>query len=280
MHCRRRRRWSATLGLALLAACASPPPVLQRPVVLFGEVHDNARGHALRLQALDALLATGARPALVMEVFDRGDQPVLDAERQRTPRPAAAALVQAVLAARPAGAARAGWDWRFYEPFIERALRFDLPIVAGNVGRDEARRIIREGLAAAGFDAAVPEDIVAAQAREIEVSHCGQVDAAFARRMAQAQVARDQQMARSIEAHAARGAVLLAGNGHVRTDFGVPRWLTPATRARSESIAVLEEGSEHIAYDRSVFVPAARRADPCAGVSMPRPASAAAPSRQ
>lgn len=266
----------ATAALALLlAGCAAPPPALtlQRPVVLLGEVHDNAQGHALRLRAFDALLATGARPALVLEVFDRGDQPALDEALRRSPRPRGAALVQAVLAARPAGQARAGWDWRFYEPFLDRALHLGLPLVAGNVGRDEARRIIRDGLAAAGFDAAVPEDILAAQAREIEASHCGQVDAAFARRMAQAQVARDQQMARAVEAHASRGAVLLAGNGHVRNDVGVPRWLSAGTRARAESVGVLEEGSDAAPYDRAVTVPAARRADPCAGVTMPRSAA-------
>jgi hypothetical protein len=36
--------------------------------------------------------------------------------------------------------------------------------------------------------------------------------------------------------------VLLAGNGHVRTDIGVPRWLDPATRQRSEAIGLLEAG--------------------------------------
>jgi uncharacterized iron-regulated protein len=259
------------LLLLLLTGCATGLPMLtlQRPVVLLGEVHDNPSGHALRLRAFDAWLAGGARPALVLEPFDVGDQPAIDAALRREPRPDGRALVQAVLAARPAGATRAGWDWHFYEPFLDRALRLGLPVVAGNVGRDAARHIIRDGLAPAGFDAAVPEDIVAGQARAIEASHCGQVDAAFARRMAQAQVARDQQMARAVEVHAARGVVLLAGNGHVRTDIGVPRWLSAATRARSEAIGVLEPDDPRGAYDRTVVVPAAPRADPCAGLTMP-----------
>jgi uncharacterized iron-regulated protein len=84
--------------------------------------------------------------------------------------------------------------------------------------------------------------------------------------MAQAQVARDQAMARAIEAHADRGAVLLAGNGHVRTDWGVPRWLAPAVRARSEVIGVVEVGDAVTAYDRRVVTPAQERPDPCAGL--------------
>ena len=67
--------------LALLGACAHPPPPtlrFEQPVVLLGEVHDNAAQHALRLQAFEAWLASGARPALVMEQFDR------DASRRST----------------------------------------------------------------------------------------------------------------------------------------------------------------------------------------------------
>lgn len=252
--------------LAALAACATPAAT--PPVLLLGEVHDNAAGHAWRREHLAALLAGGARPALALEMLDRGDQPALDAERPR--HATAAALVRAVLAARPGGAPAGGggWHWPFYEPMINMALAQGLPLVAANVGREEARRVMREGLAATGFDAAVPPDILDAQARLIEASHCGLVGGELARRMALAQVARDQQMARAVEAHAARGVVLLAGNGHVRTDIGVPRWLTPATRARCQALGVLEAGDDTRAFDQRVFVPPQPRGDPCEG--MPR----------
>ncbi len=265
-------RWPWLAGVLGFAACASSPTPLplRQPVVLLGEVHDNAAGHRLRLQAFDALLATGARPALVLEMFDRGDQPVIDAARARQPRPDAAALVAEVLAARPGGAPPAGgWQWAFYEPFINHALQRGLPLVAANVGRAEARAVMRDGLAAHGFDAEVPAAVLAALGAGIEASHCGQVDGAMARRMALAQVARDQQMARALEAHAARGAVLLAGNGHVRTDTGAPRWLSPATRARAEAIGVVEAGDASAPYDRRVEVPPQPRPDPCAGLRMP-----------
>jgi uncharacterized iron-regulated protein len=262
---------------ATLAACAAPaldwPP--DRPLVLLGEVHDNAEGHRLRLRAFDELLARGARPALVMEQFDRQDQPATATALARRPAPTASALVAEVLAARSGAAGKgpamggSGWTWSYYEPFIERALRYGLPIVAANVGRDEARRVMREGLAAHGFDAAVPADILAGLAGEVEASHCGQVDDALARRMALAQVARDQQMARAVVAHASRGAVLLAGNGHVRTDLGVPRWLPAEQRARSLAVGVLEQGTTATAFDRRLFVPEQPRPDPCAGMKPP-----------
>jgi uncharacterized iron-regulated protein len=270
-----RRRLLLALGTQLLFACAarsSPVLVLKGPGVLLGEVHDNAAGHALRLAAFDAWLSAGAQPALAMEMLDRGDQPAIDRLRpdgQGGRGPDAPGFVKAVLAARPAGASRGGWDWRFYTPFVERALQHGLPLVAANVGRAEARAVIKDGLAAHGFDADVPADLLDGHARSIEASHCGQVDAALARRMALAQVARDQQMAGAVEAHIARGVLLLAGNGHVRTDLGVPRWLSADTRARCECVGVLEQGDTMGAFDRVVHVAAQPSHDPCAGMRPP-----------
>jgi len=247
---------------ALLAACAHPPLAelhFERPVVLLGEVHDNAAQHALRLRAFEARLATGARPALVMEQFDRERQAAIDALRAQVPPPDADALIQA--------AGGSGWEWRFYRPFVALALEHGLPIVAANVSRDDARRVMASGLQASGFSATVAPEVLHALATDIEDSHCGMIDAITARRMALAQVARDQSMAAAVEQHAERGAVLLAGNGHVRTDAGVPRWLSPATRARSEAIGLLEVGArERGRYDRVILTAAQERPDPCAGM--------------
>jgi uncharacterized iron-regulated protein len=253
-------RAAAVFALAWLTACAQPaaePLRFTRPVVLLGEVHDNAEQHRLRLQAFEGWLAAGARPALVMEQFDADRQAAIDGLRSRSPPPDAAAVI--------AAAGGPGWQWDFYRPFVALALHHDLPIVAANVSRDGARRVMRDGLAANGFDAAVPPDILEALAQQVEASHCGTLDAATARRMALAQVARDQAMARTVEAHAARGVLLLAGNGHVRTDVGVPRWLTPATRSRSEAIGLLEApATDEGSFDRVVTTAAATRPDPCA----------------
>lgn len=246
--------------LAAMTGCAfSPKPelVLRQPLVLLGEVHDNAAQHALRLRALEALLTTGARPALVMEQLDHERQGALDALHARTPPPDADAII--------AAAGTAGWSWPLYRPFIDLALRHGLPLVAAGIAREDAQRLMRDGLAAAGFDAAVPADILDTQTRSIQDSHCHALDDATARRMALAQIARDQRMARALHANAARGAVLLAGNGHVRRDAGVPRWLPAAERARSEAIGLVEDDAADAGrYDRVVHTPAQARPDPCA----------------
>ena len=271
---------AAGLAALLLLGCAQAPRVAAgtpeqqlgaalraRPVVLLGEVHDNAAQHALRAAALRSLLESGARPALLMEQFDRERQADLD---RALSRPGVTAD-EVIDAATPADPAMQGWAWPFYRPYVALALEYRLPLIAANVSRADSRRVLQDGLAAMGFDAAVPVDIETAQARAIVEGHCGMLDAAQAGRMVGAQVARDQFMARAIEEHAMRGAVLIAGNGHVRSDVGVPRWLSPATRARSVSIGLLEAGDEAnaTAYDKALQTDRQPRPDPCEAMRAP-----------
>ena len=85
---------AASLLLPVLAACAltacvhapasAPAPAPQGAVdppevLLLGEVHDSAPGHAARLERLQARLAADWRPAIAMEQFDREQQGALDA---------------------------------------------------------------------------------------------------------------------------------------------------------------------------------------------------------
>ena len=275
------RLLAASALALLLAACALPESTTAdaaqrlaaalrgRPVVLLGEVHDNAAQHALRAQALARHLADGARPALLMEVFDRERQAEID-RALAGPHADAKAAVDAVIAAgsggTAGGTAGSGWDWRFYRPYVALAVEHRLPIVAVNVSRADARRVAAEGLAALGFDPALPLDLQAGQAAAIVEGHCGAIDTSRARPLVAAQAARDQFMARAVQAHAERGVVLLAGNGHVRRDFGVARWLPPALRERSYAVGVLEAGTARIparAYDLVIETAAQARPDPC-----------------
>ena len=281
-HCLSRRQALATL--LALGGCASPPPLPAEltalragpgQALLLGETHDNATQHALRRDLLATLLARGDRPALLLEQLDRERQPAVDAASRPGNDRSPAALDAQVDAVVQAGGAAPGWHWPFYTPYIRLALAHGLPIVAANVSRADARTVMQQGLAATGFDPAVPDAIARRQAAIIEASHCGQLTAAQSARLALAQVARDQFMARLVVQHAGRGVVLLAGNGHVRADIGVPRWLPADLRARTRVVGALEsggatEGSEAAGtYDTVLRTPAQPRPDPCAGLRMP-----------
>ncbi len=258
-------------GCAHLADRPSPSyrldqAVRSQPIVLMGEVHDNAEQHRLRAEALRALLETGARPALLMEQFDRERQDDLDRVLARpgiTPD-------DVIAAATTGDPAMQGWSWPLYRPYLALAITYRLKVVAVNVSRADTRRIVQDGLGSQGFDASVPSDIRAPQSEAIVEGHCGMIDATLAAKMSDAQVARDQFMAREIEAYP-EGAVLLAGNGHVRMDIGVPRWLPATTRAHSVAIGLLEADDPNTsAFDVAILTPAQARPDPCEAMRMPR----------
>jgi uncharacterized iron-regulated protein len=265
---------------ALLGACTTtPPPVTWDhrlrgdALVLLGEVHDNARQHQLRLAALQRAFAAGWRPAIAMEQFDREHQADIDRARRERPGDAQHLIDVATPSAARAGS---GWNWAFYKPFVELALRYDVPLLAANLSNADTARIVREGysavfseatIAALGLGVPVAADLQSAQEREIDSGHCHALPPSTWPRMARAQFARDAVMAEVLRgADRGGGVVLLAGNGHVREDIGVPRWLGPA-KNRVFAVGYLEIGDDSTpvtAFDAVVRTAVAERADPCA----------------
>ncbi|NUZ08286.1 ChaN family lipoprotein [Piscinibacter koreensis] len=267
---------AAGAAAAALAAsgCASVPArswesrLSGDAIVLLGEVHDNPAGHRRRLEVLERAFAAGWRPALAMEQFDRERQGDIDSARRERPGDAAH------LIARATGPGEPGWDWALYRPLVELALRHDVPLIAANVSNADTRRIVREGYgavfgaaerAAVGLDAALAADLQQGQERAIDAGHCNALPAALLPAMARAQFARDAVMAALLRARNG-GVVLIAGNGHVRRDLGVPRWLGASGRD-VVSVGFLEAGDAATpaqAFDAVVRSPAAERSDPCA----------------
>jgi len=264
---------------ALLGACTTGAPVGDwdhrlrgDAVVLLGEVHDNAQQHRLRLVALQRAFESGWRPAIAMEQFDRERQADIDGARRERPEDAQHVID---VAAPPATRVAGGWNWDFYRPFVELALRHDVPLIAANLSNADTSRIARAGysavfseaeIAALGLDRPVAADLRAAQEHEIDVGHCHVLPRSLWPRMAQAQFARDAVMADAVR-RAAEGAgvVLLAGNGHVRSDIGVARWLG-AVESKVFAVGYLETTDDSTpvgAFDAVVRTAPAERADPC-----------------
>ena len=266
---------SAPVARPVDAAVAAPLPpdagalaeaMRGASLVLLGEMHDNPAQHRLRAEALARLVAAGARPALAFEQFDRERQADLDAARAERAHDADA------LIARAGGP---GWDWAHYRPFVQLALDHGLPIVAANLSRIDASRVVREGFGAV-FDAAEraalgldspPAELLAALEVEVDRGHCGVLPQPMLAPMARAQIARDAVLAQRIAPHAERGVVLLTGNAHARRDLGVVRWLTPPLRERAIAIGLLETGSQAAtpagAFDRVIVTDAPPRGDRC-----------------
>jgi len=255
--------------------------------VLLGERHDNPDHHRVQAALVRALLASGRRPAVVFEMFTADDAPAIARYLTAAPRDAAG-LADAV------DWKRSGWpDWAYYQPIVQAALDAGLPIVAGNMAPATVRALARgnraalaESLAARyALDLPLPSGGQAALTAEIREAHCGHLPADRIEGMVLAQRARDATLAESLLTAARDGAVLIAGNGHVRGDRGVPSYLR--AREPAASIAALAPLEVHdgwtrpadyeaafggpLPYDWVWFTPRMDDADPCARFRRPSP---------
>jgi uncharacterized iron-regulated protein len=216
--------------------------------VLLGEKHDNPDHHRLQAWVLRALIEAGRRPAVGFEMFTVADAPAI--ARQLAAHPGdAGGLAEAV------NWQRRGWPaWAMYQPIAEAALQANLPIVATNLAPDMVQALGHGGaealdspvVAQLGLDRPLTSDTQAAMAEEIRQAHCGQASEPRIHAMILVQRARDAQMAeRLVAAGQSDGAVLIAGAGHVRQDYGIPTYLARKQPGVSViSVAFLEVSPE------------------------------------
>jgi uncharacterized iron-regulated protein len=232
--------------------------------ILLGEQHDNPHHHQRRGALIVEL---GAGTVVVAEQMPRGA------------RVAAGADLRTRLEA--AGFDAKAWGWPLYQPLFGPLLAAGLPLLGGNAPVTLARQIAREGPSAWPAELrerldAVPLTATAQAAldRDLLDGHCGHLSAARLPAMRAAQRARDASMALAMQACGGRPAVLVAGNGHVRTDQGVASLLR-ALPGRPQVLCVGfgETGwsAAGVPYTHLWITPAVQRADPCAGFRMPAP---------
>lgn len=266
------RRWvdQATLDGALAAADVS----------VLGEVHDNPDHHRLQAREVRAVTSAGRQPALAFEMLATPVQEKLDAA-QAAPGATAESIAEAV------EWARSGWPaFPLYRPIFEAGLQAGLPLVAANLSRAAAREMMKKGVGALPEEtrawlgrAPEPTPAELEQLRkEMAEDHCGELPEELVRPLVQAQRARDAELAvRTAAAARERGAILVAGDGHARTDRAVPAWLArelPGKRVVAVGHLEVKAGLTHpddyaaeygaaLPFDYVVFTPGAEREDPC-----------------
>lgn len=242
----------------------------QADFVLLGEVHDNPRHHQLRAEFLARL----APDRVVVEHLEQGHD-----ARWGTSSDSGRSVLEAL---NQAGFDSTGWQWPTHAPLFEGLARAGIPATGGNIGRDLARRLVREGLPALPPPLSAPlsraplnADAQAALDADLLDSHCGQLPASRVPGMRLAQRARDAAMATTLLAVPGRPAVLLAGNGHLRSDYGVPALLAELRPgARILSVGFIEEDRPDTGdklYTHVWRTPPAPRGDPCAALKAGKP---------
>jgi uncharacterized iron-regulated protein len=230
--------------------------------ILLGELHDNPHHHTRRARIVRELATR--RPTVVLEQLDAGV--VLD------PRvPLTAALAQA-------GFDEKAWGWPLHKPVFDSAQAAGLALIGGNLARDATQKIARDGAAA------VPPELTAllngaplspaasaALDRSLIDGHCGHALGKHADSLRLAQRARDARLAQTL-LDARRPALLIAGNGHVRRDYGVPQLLARlAPLATTVAVGFVEHADDAVGtpYDYVVVTAAAQRDDPCKAFAKP-----------
>jgi len=231
-------------------------------IIVVGEIHDNPVHHAGQAE----LIRRVGPSALVFEMINPSQ--AVRAEEVGA-ESGAEALATAI------AWEESGWpDFSIYYQVFAAA--DDAALYGAALPREEVRAAFEAGPAPAfgddaarfGLDVALP----AAEQSEREAgqlaAHCNALPDDTLPGMVAAQRLRDAHFARvSLEALEKTGGpvVLITGNGHARTDWGVPAAiLRAAPEVKVVSIGQLEAPPEQGApYDVWRVTPAAERGDPC-----------------
>ncbi len=231
------------LAVSLMAGCASAPPatvpallgrVLPTQALLIGEQHDAPEHQALQRAVVQALAARGQLGGVVMEMAEQGrDTSGLSAD-------ASEEQVREALGWKAEG----GWPWATYGPVVMAGVRAGVPVVGGNLPRVR----MREAMGDTALDTLLRPEALQGQREAIREGHCGLLPVGQIQPMARIQLARDRAMAETLidavqRAGPGKTVVLVAGNGHVRRDLGVPLYL-PATLSHRVVMAQAGEAKD------------------------------------
>lgn len=234
-------------------------------IVLIGEVHDNPVHHAAQAELIRGL----APSSVVFEMLDAGQAEVANAAR---PGADMTELGEAL------GWEDSGWPaFELYAPVFAAALEAEARIYGAALPRETVRAAFESGPAEVfgpdaerfGLTTPLPGDEQATREAEQMSAHCDALPEDMLPGMVGAQRLRDAAFARvtlvALEETGGPVAVV-TGNGHARTDWGMP---VPLSRAAPElrvlSVGQLEaEPDAPPPFDVWLVTAAPERGDPCA----------------
>ena len=137
------------------------------------------------------------------------------------------------------------------------------PVVGGNLPSNR----MREAMGDAALDASVTPPVLMQQREAIRTGHCDLLPETQLGPMTRIQLARDRTLAQVATAQLAAGrtVLLIAGNGHVRSDLGVPLHLA-AGQTHRVVVSRAGQAGAGVPADAYWDTPALPEADHCAGL--------------
>jgi uncharacterized iron-regulated protein len=234
--------------------------LIRADYILLGELHDNPHHHEARGRLITAIASK--KYMAVVEYLPTGP------------------LVQfsgsTLQSLEQAGFSPKAWPWKLYEPLFEAIRVSGLPLYGSNLDRSISKTIFSGGPIPAAMELDYQKSTLASDAKhslenDLIDGHCGKLPAQYLEPMFRVQRLTDISMAQVMMRHSP--AILFAGNGHVRNDYGVPQVLRSLEPSKKRvSVGFVEEGRRdpkalaELAklYDFVWITPSIERADPCA----------------
>ena len=262
--------------MALLAGCISRPesPILEPAVgtvaaatataarvdallptdaLLIGEQHDAAEHQQIEQQVVAHLASRSLLAALALEMADAGVS--------------TAKLKPSATEQQTRNALKwndKGWPWAAYGPAVMTAVRAGIPVLGANLPAAQ----MKDSMGDAKLDVQLPGPALKAQQQLIRIGHCNLLPESQITPMTRVQIAKDRAMAQTMEDLALPGkvVVLLAGNGHVNRQLGVPQHLPATLHAKAVHLRAGDATDPDSAFDSTWPTPALPEKDYCAGL--------------
>ena len=183
-------------------------------IVLLGEIHDNPFQHRARADLISKI--QNKEFAIVSEHLVSGSEIAYSGS-----------LLEDL---ETIGFNKKAWSWPTHEVLYKKFEEFNLPVFGGDLSKKDINNIY-EGRALSQSETLTPiikRSALDSQLKDkllndLVVGHCGVVEEGLLSFMYKAQRYRDASMA--YIASKVAPAIVIAGNGHVRRDYGVPQIL-------------------------------------------------------
>jgi len=220
------------------------PQLASRRVVFVGEQHQQYAHHLNQLAVIRYFHAAGIPFGVGMEMFQAPRQTAIDdfmCDR----------IDERTFLKRSGYFVDWGYDYNLYKPIIDFIKQHRIPLVALNIDGDITRKTARSGLESLDADQrrSLPEGMdfsdpaYIEDMRQVFALHAAQKELDTFAYFLQAQVLWDESMAaaahRFLAAYPTHHLIVLAGNGHLRHRYGIPRRLS--RRMAVSSVVVLQD---------------------------------------
>ena len=258
--------------LAAVLLCLGAPVTQAAELLIFGEVHDQPDQQRQVAAEVQRLAAQGRLAAVVLEMAETPHA------TGGLPRDATEAQVRQALQWR-------GWPWDSYAAVVMNAVRAGVPVLGGNLPREQ----MRAAMADAGLDALLAPPVRELLAQEVRDGHCGLLPDSQLPGMVRIQIARDRSMAATAtaalrDAAPQQAVLLLAGAQHASHDRGIPLQLAADDPPPRMRVIMFGDLSGRLVADERRGAAASPQADHCAdlkrsldGRAAPGAASASMP---